>query len=169
MCVVGDRLFVAADNGICSIDSAGVVSSVAGKTRDADFADNAGPNARFSWPEGLAASADGAVLYAADGNNRLRAIDLHTRVVRTVAGDGARVDRDGVGLDSSLYEPRGLCWDAAPGSARVLFIASSGSLRRFDVDTGTGPAGRPLPFVSVRSHSRVLRMACDRGDRVQAR
>ncbi len=90
----------------------------------------------FSSPKGLALSADGARLYVADtGNNLIRAIDLATGAVTTLAGSGAAGSNNGVGVVASFNAPEGLVVDAAG----VLYVADTGNhtLRSIDVRTGT--------------------------------
>jgi len=94
------------------------------------FADGDANEARFSQPQGLAVSADGKTLFVADTRNHaLRAVDTSTWQVRTIAGNGQRLDlfpkpgddpRD-VALASpwGLLERDGLLYIAMAGSHQL--------------------------------------------------
>lgn len=93
-------------------------SSVAG------FADGIGSAAKFKNPWGLALNSTGTVLYVADrDNHRIRAIDLATRKVTTVAGTGTAGDTDALGIYASFSLPRYL----ALKDDAYLFVSSAGS------------------------------------------
>jgi thiol-disulfide isomerase/thioredoxin len=105
--------------------------------------------AQFREPQGLALA--GEVLYVADaGNHLVRAIELATGVVRTVAGTGRQATWQqtdgGAALETSLNSPWDLAWDG-----RLLFIAMAGSHQVWLLDpqrglviryAGTGAEGR---------------------------
>ena len=115
----------------------GVITTVAGLGQprcsgDGESALEAGLNE----PAALAVSG-GDVLYIADqSNNRVRAVDLATGVIRTVAGTGtAAYNGDGVAAtETGLAGPGGL----ALASDGTLFIADSfnGRIRAVDPVTG---------------------------------
>lgn len=115
----------------------GVITTVAGLglprcSGDGGLAVEAGLNE----PAALAVS-DGGVLYIADqSNNRVRAVDLATGMIRTVAGTGtAAYNGDGMAAtETGLSGPGGLAL-AADGT---LFIADSFSGRIRAVDPVTG-------------------------------
>ncbi|MGH7180450.1 MAG: hypothetical protein ACREJN_00565, partial [Nitrospiraceae bacterium] len=115
----------------------GVITTVAGLGQprcsgDGGLAVDAGLNE----PAALAVS-DGGVLYIADqNNNRVRAVDLATGVINTVAGTGlAEYNGDGVAAtETGLAGPGGLAL-ALDGT---LFIADSFNGRIRVVDRGTG-------------------------------
>ena len=115
----------------------GVITTVAGLGQprcsgDGGLAVEAGLNE----PAALAVS-DGGVLYVADqNNNRVRAVDLATGVIRTVAGTGtAAYNGDGVAAtETGLAGPAGL----ALASDGTLFIADSFNGRIRAVDSVTG-------------------------------
>ncbi len=127
---------------------------VAGSSSEG-FADGIGAAARFDSVHGLVCSRDNTVLWVADMfNERIRSVDLNTKLVTTIAGDGEMKSTDGVGLNCSVYFPRRLTFDRSRTvkSESVLFITSGRGLRRFDIassemttcqwkragDTGTG-------------------------------
>jgi DNA-binding beta-propeller fold protein YncE len=115
----------------------GVITTVAGLGQprysgDGGLAVEAGLNE----PAALAVS-DGGLLYIADqNNNRVRAVDLATGVIRTVAGTGtAAYNGDGMAAtETGLAGPAGVA--LAPDG--TLFIADSFSGRIRAVDPGTG-------------------------------
>eukprot|EP00742_Colponemidia_sp_Colp-10_P006466 GILJ01006927.1.p1 GENE.GILJ01006927.1~~GILJ01006927.1.p1 ORF type:complete len:634 (-),score=83.71 GILJ01006927.1:276-2177(-) len=105
--------------------------------------------ARFSSPRGLAYVSELNSLFVADSrNNVLRCINLSSRRVSTVAGDGGAglLDHES-GLQAQFDSPCGIAYDAV----RHLYIADVGnhcirkySLRTSEVSTiaGTGEAGQ---------------------------
>jgi len=115
----------------------GLITTVAGLGQprysgDGGLAVEAGLNE----PAALAVS-DGGVLYIADqSNNRVRAVNLATGVIRTVAGTGAAAyNGDGVtATETGLAGPGGL----ALASDGTLFIADSFNERIRAVDPITG-------------------------------
>jgi hypothetical protein len=98
--------------------------------------DGAAEGARFTQPQGLAFSPDHTTLFVADtGNHALRAIDLASGEVRTVAGTGARGQSDGGGRGSEtdLASPWDLNW--LDGE---LWIANAGTHQIWAFDPATG-------------------------------
>ncbi len=65
-------------------------------------------------------------------------IDLTSRSVTTIAGDGKSETRDGTGLKCSISNPRYLVFDRSPNAKPnlVLLITSERAIRRFDTETG---------------------------------
>lgn len=115
----------------------GVITTVAGLGRprcsgDGGLAVEAGLNE----PAALALSDEGVLYIADQSNNRVRAVDLTTGVVCTVAGTGtAAYNGDGVvATETGLAGPSGL----ALASDGTLFIADSfnGRIRAVDPVTG---------------------------------
>jgi DNA-binding beta-propeller fold protein YncE len=125
----------------------GVVTRGAGTGEPGFFGDGGSAlEARFGHVFNIAFR--GNVLYACDlDNRRIRAIDLGTRVVTTVAGNGQRgVPKDGEkALSQPLVDPRAIAFD----SKGSLYIAERGghALRVVDPEgrirtvAGTGEAG----------------------------
>ena len=115
----------------------GVITTVAGLGRprcsgDGGLAVEAGLNE----PAALALSDEGVLYIADQSNNRVRAVDLTTGVVCTVAGTGtAAYNGDGVvATETGLAGPSGL----ALASDGTLFIADSFNGRIRSVDPLTG-------------------------------
>ncbi len=115
------------------------VSLIAGG-ESAGYKDGVGGDAMMYYPSGFLCTADGQTLHFSDGSNyRLRCVDLKTRTVTTVCGDGEYESRDGVGLDASFGSIQQICFDRSPTTKpeSVIFIATNSGVRRFDIATGT--------------------------------
>jgi DNA-binding beta-propeller fold protein YncE len=90
--------------------------------KDGPFAE-----ARFSYPQGMALTPDGATLYVADtGNHAIRALDLRGRTVSTFAGTGEQATRYPPQPGPAASTPLSSPWDLALVGNR-LFIAMAGS------------------------------------------
>ncbi|EGD77913.1 NHL repeat protein [Salpingoeca rosetta] len=117
-----------------------IISVVAGTPRVAgDEGDGQlAIGARLNMPAGIAVYDH--MLYIADsGNHRVRAVDLYTQVITTVAGTGvAGFSGDGgLPTDARLDTPRGV----AVHSSGSLAIADSGNHRVREFNIGVGAAG----------------------------
>jgi thiol-disulfide isomerase/thioredoxin len=121
----GGRLFVADSNHhrVVITDLQGRVMSVVGRGA-AGWSDGSAEDAEFYRPQGLAL--DGETLYVADTENHaVRAIDLPTGTVRTIAGIGRQAawgERGGASRETPLNSP----WDLAVVES-LLFVAMAGS------------------------------------------
>jgi DNA-binding beta-propeller fold protein YncE len=115
----------------------GVITTVAGLGRPRYSGDGAlAVEAGLNEPAALAVG-DGGVLYIADQNNhRVRAVDLSTGVISTLAGTGAAAyNGDGVvATETGLAGPCGLVL----ASDNTLFVADSFNGRIRAIDSGTG-------------------------------
>jgi len=136
------------NNVVRRIDlKSGVITRVAGTGRKG-FAGDGGPALEADFNGVFAVAFRGGVLHICDvGNRRIRAVDLKTGIVTTVAGTGAR----GVPLEGTdartqpLVDPRAIAFD----SKGRLYICERGghALRVVDTDgrirtvAGTGEAG----------------------------
>ncbi len=115
----------------------GVITTVAGLGKPRYFGDGGmAVEAGLNEPAALALSDDG-ILYVADqGNNRVRAVDLTSGMIRTVAGTGtAAYNGDGMtATETDLAGPSGL----ALASDGTLYIADcfNGRIRAVDPVTG---------------------------------
>jgi sugar lactone lactonase YvrE len=98
----------------------GAVTTLAGKSLTWGKLDASGKSARFHYPKGLAF--DGAsTLYVADtGNSIVRAIDLSTLAVTTLAGKGVPSYSDGTGTSAGFADPVSIAYDAGN-----LYVADS--------------------------------------------
>ena len=129
------------------IDPAGIITTVAGG-RPAGFAGDGGPatEARLHEPRSIAIWR--STLYIADSmNDRIRAVDLRTGLIRTVAGTGASTYGGDAGpaAAAKIAEPRGV---AVTGDGDVIVIDTGNDrLRRIDLD-GVEPPGGPVGAAS---------------------
>jgi sugar lactone lactonase YvrE len=114
----------------------GIITTIAG-TGQARFSGDGGPadRAALNEPAALAIDAQGQLYIADQSNNRVRAVDLKTGIIRTVAGTGSAVyDGDGKpATESSLAGPSGLAV-----AAGTLYIADTFNGRIRSVDLATG-------------------------------
>lgn len=114
----------------------GIITTIAG-TGQARFSGDGGPadRAALNEPAALAIDAEGQLYIADQSNNRVRAVDLKTGMIRTVAGTGsAAYDGDGKpATESTLAGPSGL---AVAGG--ILYIADTFNSRIRSVDLSTG-------------------------------
>jgi sugar lactone lactonase YvrE len=144
---VGDdgALYVAdTQNNAIRVVEDGVIRTLAGAA-EAGFVDGVGAEARFSGPQRIAVGE--GTLYVADANNHaIRAVDLTTGAVTTVAGTGARgyAGDGGAANAALLMYPYGV----NVGSDSALWIADSGNnvVRRvrdglIETVAGTGVEG----------------------------
>lgn len=111
------NLFIAdaRNNAVRRVDGeAGVITTIAG-TGVAGYSGDGGPGtaARLQRPRGVAWDG-GSTIYIADSNNhRIRALDLETGIIITLAGSSAGYGGDGgPAADARLRNPRGLTVDA---------------------------------------------------------
>ncbi|XP_053681337.1 NHL repeat-containing protein 2 [Anopheles nili] len=116
-----DQLYAVSDSGnhrILIIDAAGsVLHKIGGK--QSGFVDGNFAKARFNAPQGVAFQGSDVVFVADNENHAIRRIDLKTRSVSTVAGNGTQGnDRTGGkgGREQLLSSP----WDVAVYSTRDL-------------------------------------------------
>ena len=123
----GNTLYVS-DQGTHRIRSIALtgtneVKTIAGNGR-LGHKDGNGTAAQFNAPIGLAVSGD--TLYVTDfGNNRIRAIDLTTNEVTTIAGDGTTGNTDGIGTNAPIGSPVGIA-----ASGNTLYVTTNGGLIR---------------------------------------
>jgi len=111
-----------------------------GATRDALAAAADGPasDASFERPQGLTFGGDGRLYVADTGNHAVRAVDLATGAVRTLAGTGARVRTHDDRAAGALASP----WDVAI-VACTLVVAMAGTHQLWAIDLDDERA-RPL-------------------------
>jgi sugar lactone lactonase YvrE len=115
----------------------GLLTTIAGVGQPRCFGDGRlAVDAGLNEPAALAVSDEGVLYIADQSNNRVRAVDLTTGVIRTVAGTGtAAYNGDDVAaMETGLAGPSGL----ALASDGTLFIADSfnGRIRAVDPVTG---------------------------------
>lgn len=136
----GDRLFIADTNNhriVAADRNTGDVLAVYGSGAPG-LADGQADQAAFRSPHGMALSGDGRILYVADtGNHAVRAVDLPTGRVTTIAGTGGQDRylqlRAGDAATTALSSP----WDLALDDEQ-LYIALAGSHQIAFLDLSTG-------------------------------
>lgn len=109
------------------VDADGIIETIAGVAGVAGYGGDGGPaeDAILNRPASLALTPDGRQLFISDqGNDRVRAIDFATGLIRTFAGTGSRTWSGSRRLagETSLFGPAGV--DAAANG--FLFIVDSG-------------------------------------------
>jgi len=119
---------------IWRVERDGTLSAVAGGRLG--YLDGPAANARFRTPAGLALS--GSTLFVADqGNHRVRAVDLESATVSTVAGSGTPSYNgdEGPAVLASLTSPAAV---AVSADGISLFVADKGNhrVRRVNLVTG---------------------------------
>ena len=126
------------NNRIRKVDSAGVISTVAG---DGIFGHAGGEGgaavaARVGRLSGVAADGSGNFYIASDTYNNIRRVDADTGVISTVTGDGTfgYSGDGGWAARAQLNRPQGVARDGAGN----LYIADWGNQRIRKVDAGTG-------------------------------
>jgi DNA-binding beta-propeller fold protein YncE len=123
----GERLFISDTNHnrILVSDLNGKVTQVIGDGATG-FKDGSFHEAEFRQPQGLALSADGKTLYIADTENHsLRAADLGTGSVTTLAGDGSQGHRLKTPVPAK-NTPLSSPWDLVRVGSK-LYIAMAGT------------------------------------------
>ena len=124
---------------IRSLDvSSSAVSTIAGSTTNG-ISDGVGTNARFREPWGTALSSDQSTLYITDVQaQQVRALNLETAAVTTLAGSGLKGSTDGAAFDARFRDPMGIavCADGITGR---VYVADSGNhlIRMLTVTSGS--------------------------------
>lgn len=133
----GATLYVAdtVNNRIRSVaTTTGETAFVAG-SGEKGFSDGIGTVASFRTPTSIALSADDRTLYVVDKKNHaIRAVDLATKNVTTLAGTGKAGYREGLFAKARLSLPEYV----ALGSDGALYLSEAGSLRVRKLDLSTG-------------------------------
>ncbi len=110
----------------------GAVELFAGDFATPGNLEGLGAQARFNQPAGVATDGAGKLFVTDNGNSSIRAIDLATKAVTTLAGS-VKGTLDGIGKAAQFVSPVGLAYDGAGH----LFVADSddGTIRQIDVAT----------------------------------
>jgi gliding motility-associated-like protein len=126
----GNVYVVDSDNNLIrKITPGGIVSTFAGNGQFSSV-DGQGTSAGFYDPHGIAIDNAAGLLYIADGNNRIRKIDLNANVT-TFAGNNSG-NADGVGTMASFYFPIGITIDKLGN----LYISDTGNDEVREVTAG---------------------------------
>jgi sugar lactone lactonase YvrE len=137
---VGKTLYIAdsMNNRIRRINlDTGVIDCIAGLSAEAGYSGDGGPAtaAKFNFPMDLELGPDGRLYVADRYNNAVRAIDLTSGIVETVAGGHAcNTNKEtcatrAPALDIGLNQPYGIAFDATGN----LYIADTENSRIFEV------------------------------------
>src|SRR5439155_6822590 len=106
---------------------------VAAGTGAAGFAEGPATSAQFNQPYGLALSPDERILYVADYlNHAIRALDLGTKRVSTLAGNGKAGFTNGKGDQAQFNQP----YNVKIGANGRLYVPDQNNhaIRRVDPD-----------------------------------
>jgi len=121
------NLYIAEDERVRKITSAGVIRTIAGNGTPG-FSGDGGPaiSAQLNIPMGIAIDTDGNLYIADSGNVRIRKVTTEG-VIRTVAGNGTTglAGDGGVATEAKFNEPTGVAVD----SGGNLYIADRGNGR----------------------------------------
>jgi len=108
-----------------------VVTTLAGSGMQGQ-ADGRGTGASFNSPSGI--TTDGANLYVADtGNNKIRRVAISTGDVTTLAGSGAPIPADGLGIGASFNSPSAITGD---NSHLYVVDTQKNSIRKIEIASG---------------------------------
>lgn len=115
----------------------GAVTTVAGSAGQVGSADGSGAAARFSFPYGIALTADDTFALITDsGNYTVRKLVLASGTVITLAGSPSQAgNADGIGSAARFNFPYGIAV-SADGSVAVVADNSNYTVRKLDVATG---------------------------------
>jgi sugar lactone lactonase YvrE len=99
------------------------------------FADATGTAAKFKAPTGLCISPDGTSLYVADySGHRIRKINVATKAVTTIAGNGSLGSADGNGTATTFSYPTGVRINES-GTALYVCDYGNSKIRKIDLST----------------------------------
>lgn len=139
----------AGNNVIRWVDSAGVVSTLAGTAGEGqDTTDGTGAAARFGRPRALAFVASGALIIADTFNDRLRMVSPSGEVSTWAGSTAGSVD--GPLLDAKLSFPSAI-WRAEEAGVEALYVVDTGSsvLRRIAEGQVTTFAGAAADVAAI--------------------
>ena len=141
---------------IRKITPEGDVTTLAG-SGTAGFADGLGTQAQFHNPTGIALDADGNIIVADQGNNRIRKITPDGNVT-TLAGSGTAGSANALGTQAQFHSPFGIALDADGN----IIVADQGSHRIRRIASGLAPPSMlctvapQLPSVFVTQMAALL-------------
>jgi DNA-binding beta-propeller fold protein YncE len=124
------------NHAVRKIDRRGIITTVAGNGR-AGFAGDGGPSKQSQLNQPHSICFGPGKLYIADvGNHRVRAIDLSTNQIRTVAGTGEKkLPQDGgMATEQPLFGPRAVCVE---GNNLWIALREGHSVWKMDLVQGT--------------------------------
>ncbi len=155
------NLYIAANHRIRKVDTAGVITTVAGTGTQGYSGDGgAATSAQIRYPSSVALDASGN-LYIADGNHRIRKVDASTGNISTVAGTGVQgfSGDNGPATSAQFNWPSGVAVDAsgnlyiADGNNRIRKVDAATGIITTVAGTGTGGfSGDGGPATSAQLH-----------------
>jgi hypothetical protein len=109
----GNLYFPQGDNHLISkyVISTNTLSTFAG-TGVVGFADGPGTSAQFRIPTCIFFDNSGDIIVCDNENNRIRKININTRVVTTIAGTGVAGNQDGIAASATFNRPSWGCCDS---------------------------------------------------------
>jgi sugar lactone lactonase YvrE len=128
---------------IRKVTPSGVVTTLAGQTENAGFADGTGTSAQFYFPQGVAVDANGNVYVADTYNSLIREITPAAQVTTVAGASTSQGSTDGTGKVASFNQPTGV----AAGANGDVYVADTDNsiIRKVtsagDVITVAGLAG----------------------------
>ena len=166
-----DGGYVIADkdnNKIRKVSPKGIITTLAGKGPDhAGFGGDGGParDALLDHPQGVGVAADGSVLIADTGNNRVRVVGLDGRIT-TVAGDGTRgyAGDGGPAVAAQLAGPYAV--SELPGGDLLIADEGNHRIRRVAGPASAPAASRASVYVSLADANVALQFSAASGGRL---
>ncbi|HVG31952.1 MAG TPA: hypothetical protein VM911_02695, partial [Pyrinomonadaceae bacterium] len=149
---------------IRAIDTESRVRTIAGGNEPGIADAGAGQDARFDTPCGIAVAADGALLVADTGNNRLRRVEPSSGAVTTIAGTGERDIADGPPSVAMFDRPMSLAiaqdgivyvTDAGGSCLRACRFDAAPEVRTIVGGRGAGLVDGPFDEARLRAPSGV--------------
>jgi serine/threonine-protein kinase len=125
------KLLVVLINVAC-FANAQFVSTYAGALAKGS-ANGTGTAARFYYPAGLAVDSSGNMYVVDQSNNEIRKIVISSRVVSTIAGNGAKGSANGIGAAASFNLPTGV---AVYGGNLYIADENNNEIRKIVIATG---------------------------------
>ena len=104
------------NNRIRKVDRYGIITTIAGNGKTGYEGDGVlGYQTSIEFPLGIVVDAKGNVIFADEGNKRIRMIDHLTGIIATIAGNGvnATTGDGGPAINASIGDPGALIFDAA--------------------------------------------------------
>ena len=138
-----------------------VVSTLAGSGA-AGSVDGVGTAATFNQPRGIALDAAFSTLFVSEQNgNRIRSIDLSTKLVQTIAGSGSPSYANGFGVAASFnaplylsFSPQGILYTADADNHRIRKLTCVPCPASYYCSSGAPvlcPAGSYCPLSSINA------------------
>jgi len=133
----GGNLYIAEGNRIRKVNSAGIISTIAG-TNAADATGDGGPaiSATLASPYGVIVDASGNIYIGDSFNNRIRKVDTSGIITTIAGGHFGAIGDGGPAVDASLALPGGMAFDSA---GNLYFADTNHDLVRKISGLGAGP------------------------------